>query len=98
MNENAVTTGKLKQDVRTVIEDAEALLGATTDQAGERVKELRGRLAAALERARATCGDLEAKAAEQAKKADHVIRAHPYESIGIALGIGLLVGWMLGRK
>jgi ElaB/YqjD/DUF883 family membrane-anchored ribosome-binding protein len=98
MSENVVSTGKLKQDVHTVIEDAEALLGATADQAGERVKELRGRLATALERTRATCCDLEAKAAEQAKKADHVIREHPYESIGIALGIGLLVGWMLGRK
>ena len=98
MSENTMSTGKLKQDVRTVIEDAEALLGVTADQAGERVKELRARLGAALERARATCGDLEAKAAEQAKRADQVIREHPYESIGIALGVGLLVGWMLGRK
>lgn len=98
MNESAIAAGKLKEDVRAVIEDAEALMSATAGQAGEGVKEMRSRLAAAMERARARCGELEQKAVEQAKKADHVIREHPYESIGIAVGIGLLVGWMLGRK
>jgi ElaB/YqjD/DUF883 family membrane-anchored ribosome-binding protein len=33
-----------------------------------------------------------------AKKADTVIRAHPYESLGVAFGIGMLIGVLVGRK
>ena len=34
---------------------------------------------------------------EAAKATDQVIRGHPYESIGIALGVGLLIGVLAGR-
>lgn len=37
-----------------------------------------------------------AKAA--AKKADAVIRDHPYESLGVAFGVGLLIGVLVGRR
>jgi ElaB/YqjD/DUF883 family membrane-anchored ribosome-binding protein len=37
-----------------------------------------------------------AKAA--AKKADVVIRDHPYESIGVAFGVGLLIGVLVARR
>ena len=39
-----------------------------------------------------------ASAKAAAKRADTVIRDHPYESIGIAFGIGLLVGVLVKRK
>jgi ElaB/YqjD/DUF883 family membrane-anchored ribosome-binding protein len=41
---------------------------------------------------------LEAKAIAGAKAADHAIREHPYESLGLALGMGLLVGVLVGRR
>jgi len=37
-----------------------------------------------------------AKAA--AKKADTVIREHPYESLGVAFGVGLVIGVLVGRR
>ena len=40
----------------------------------------------------------EEKAVERAKAADRVIRSHPYQTIGIAFGIGLLVGFLARRK
>ena len=35
---------------------------------------------------------------ETAKKTDEAIRSHPYESMGIAFGVGILVGVLIGRR
>jgi ElaB/YqjD/DUF883 family membrane-anchored ribosome-binding protein len=68
----------------------------------DKAKETRARLAAALEKARATYQEFQAQDVESAKaavsKADQTIRAHPYEAIGIAFGIGILLGALLRRK
>jgi ElaB/YqjD/DUF883 family membrane-anchored ribosome-binding protein len=40
----------------------------------------------------------EKKAVEQAKAADRVVRDHPYETIGVAFGLGLLIGILARRK
>ncbi len=89
---------KLVADLKAVVRDAEDLIKATAGQAGEKVGEVRNRLAAALETAKATCRRLEEGTVAAAKATDHVIREHPYESIGVALGLGLLVGIVVGRR
>jgi ElaB/YqjD/DUF883 family membrane-anchored ribosome-binding protein len=89
---------RLTTDLKLVIRDAEDLLKATAGEAGEKVKEIRGRLSTALDSARATCQRLHDKTVEAAKATDHVIREHPYESIGVALGVGLLIGVLVGRR
>jgi len=40
----------------------------------------------------------EEKAVEQAKAADRVIRDHPYQTVGLAFGLGLLIGLLARRK
>jgi ElaB/YqjD/DUF883 family membrane-anchored ribosome-binding protein len=89
-------------DLRKLARDAESLLRVTGSDVTEKGKALRARLAAALERAKTTCAELQEQAVASAKvaatKTDTVIRAHPYESIGIAFGIGLLVGVLVARK
>lgn len=89
---------RLKGDLKAVVRDAEELVKATAGQAGEKVTEVRNRLSAALESAKATCQRLEEKTIAAAKVTDQTIRAHPYESIGIAFGLGLLVGVLVARK
>jgi ElaB/YqjD/DUF883 family membrane-anchored ribosome-binding protein len=89
---------RLASDLKAVVRDAEELMKATAGQAGEKVAEMRSRLAAALESAKATCHRLEEKTVAAAKATDRTIREHPYESIGIAFGVGLLVGVLVGRK
>ena len=89
---------RLVSDLRLVMRDAEDLLKATADEAGEKVKEVRSRLAAALESAKASYEQAQDKTVQAAKATDHVIREHPYESIGIAFGIGLLIGVLVGRR
>jgi len=89
---------KLIRDFETLARDAEALLKATADDMGEQTKEARARLGNALESARGSIRQLEDKVTAGAKTTDKVIREHPYESIGIALGVGLLIGLLVSRK
>lgn len=53
---------------------------------------------ATLAKAKVTCHELEEKAVVSAKAADKVIRQHPYESIGVAFGVGLLIGVLVNRR
>ncbi len=40
----------------------------------------------------------EQKTVERAKAADRIVRGHPYQTIGLAFGIGLLIGVLARRK
>jgi ElaB/YqjD/DUF883 family membrane-anchored ribosome-binding protein len=71
---------------------------ATAGDLSEKAKEARSRLAAALESAKETCETLQEKAMAGAKATDRAIREHPYQSIGIAFGVGLLIGVLAGRR
>jgi len=89
---------QLADDLKLIVRDAEDLLKATAGEAGEKVKEVRSRLTHALESAKATCARIQDKTVQAAKATDHVIREHPYESIGVAFGVGLLIGVLVGRR
>jgi len=82
----------------TLVEDARALVTATADVAGEKVTEARERLAVALEHGKEMVGRARDKALEGAKAADEAVREHPYHAIGIALGVGALIGYLIGRR
>jgi len=80
------------------MEDAQALLAATAHVAEEKVVEARKRLTAAIEKGKETWNNAREKAAAGAKAADQVIRDYPYQSIGVALGVGALIGFLLSRR
>lgn len=98
MNANEVTMRKLIQDFKVVLHDAEGLAKATAGDLGEKAKEARAKLATSLEAAKENFYKLEDKAVAGAKATDKVIREHPYESIGVAFGVGLLIGVLVSRK
>lgn len=85
-------------EVDTLAEDARALLTATADVAGEKVAEARERLTAVLHRAKATYGRVREKAVEGARAADQTVHEHPYQAIGIAFGVGALIGFLATRR
>jgi ElaB/YqjD/DUF883 family membrane-anchored ribosome-binding protein len=62
------------------------------------MEELKSRLQASVGRMKDTCRELEQKVVAGAKATDKVIREHPYESIGVAFGVGLLIGVLVTRK
>lgn len=89
---------KLAQDLRVLMHDAGELLKSGVAEAGTKATELRSRLQASLQQMKETCRNLEQKTLASAKAADRTIRAHPYESIGVAFGLGLLIGVLSGRR
>ena len=98
MNASEINTDRLVSDLRTVTRDAEELLKTVSGERGNGSNEMRARLSSAIESAKATYHRLEDKAVAGAKATDKAIRAHPYESLGVAFGMGLLVGVLVGRK
>lgn len=92
------STEKLLQDLKAVVQDGEELLKAGAQDLSERAMAARERLAAALEVAKDTRRRLEEKARAGARATDRLVREHPYESLGIAFGIGLLIGLVISRK
>jgi len=100
--QSTIARERVIADLRALVHDSEELLKATAGDVSEKAKEARARLKAALDRAAVTCSEVQdqamAKARAAAHKADVVIREHPYESIGIAFGVGLLVGVLVGRR
>jgi ElaB/YqjD/DUF883 family membrane-anchored ribosome-binding protein len=85
-------------DIGTIVEDARDLLAATADVAGEKVGDARKRLAAALERGKEIAGNVRDKAVAGAKIADQSIRENPYQAVAVGIGVGVLVGYLLGRR
>jgi ElaB/YqjD/DUF883 family membrane-anchored ribosome-binding protein len=98
MNATDINTDRLVSDLKTVTKDAEELLKTVSGEQGNGSHEMRMRLSSAIESAKATYRRMEEKAVAGAKATDKVIREHPYESLGIAFGLGLLVGVLVTRK
>lgn len=89
---------RLASDLKLVVRDAEDLLEATAGEAGEKLNEVRNRLAATLESAKATRGHLREGTAHAAQAADRAVRDNTYKFIGIAFGLALLIGVLAGRR
>jgi ElaB/YqjD/DUF883 family membrane-anchored ribosome-binding protein len=97
-----VSTDKLMEDLRLVVEDAEELLRATAGNAGEKVAAARARAEDSIRAARARIAaageDAAERTREAAKATDEYVQHHPWTAVGIAAGVGLLVGYILGRR
>jgi ElaB/YqjD/DUF883 family membrane-anchored ribosome-binding protein len=93
---------KLVSDIKAVITDAEDVLNATADQAGEKVATLRARIQARLGEAKGRLVEAEAllvaKSKAAAQATDAYVHESPWQAVGIAAGVGLLVGLVLGRR
>ena len=98
MNGNDIGSATLVADLKRIVRDSEELLKDSAGAAGQEAHVVRERLSEMLESAKTACRRLEEKAAAGARATDKVIREHPYQSIGVAFGIGLLIGVLVTRK
>jgi ElaB/YqjD/DUF883 family membrane-anchored ribosome-binding protein len=98
MSAHEINTDHLVADLKRVVRDSEELLAATASVAGDKAHEMRQRIGRSLEAAKDACLRLEEKAIAGAKATDKVIREHPYQSIGVAFGVGLLIGVLVTRR
>jgi ElaB/YqjD/DUF883 family membrane-anchored ribosome-binding protein len=95
-------TDKLVQELHAVMADAEELLKATAGQTGERIEKVRARAEQSVRNARARVQaaghDLQAAAESAAREVKTQVHENPWTAIGVAAGIGVIVGLMLSRK
>lgn len=93
---------KLMADLRTVVTDAEQLLKMTAGEVGEGAAGLRERLQERLNESKHSLLALQAAATDKARAVGHAtddyVHDHPWKSIAIAAGIGVIVGMLIGRR
>lgn len=93
---------KLVADLKVVIADAEELLKLTAGQAGDKAAALRQRIERRLASARDQLAGLQSQAATEVrlagKAADTYVRDNPWTAVGIAAGVGVVLGLLLGRR
>jgi ElaB/YqjD/DUF883 family membrane-anchored ribosome-binding protein len=101
-NDTAVTSDKLVQDLKLVITDAEELLRATASQAGEKAAAAREKIQDSLHRAKVKLAEAEDvmidRTRQAARATDEYVHDNPWRAVGIAAGIGLLIGLLIGRR
>ncbi|MFN2338818.1 MAG: YqjD family protein [Gammaproteobacteria bacterium] len=97
-----VTKGELMDDFKRVVADAEALLKATASYGGGELDDLRAKAEESLKVVKARLSDerdvLMARTKNAAKAADHYIHENPWQALGVAAGVGLVVGLLTGRR
>jgi Uncharacterized conserved protein len=97
-SEIEASTERLLRDLQNVVRDGEELLRAGVQDLSEKGVAARERLAAALEVAKETRRRLEERAIAGAKATDKLVREYPYQSLGAAFGIGLIIGVLANRR
>lgn len=93
---------KLVSDMKVVVSDAEEILRATAGVAGEKMVDLRARIGERLQEAKLRIADAEAALLDRTKAAAHAaddyVNDNPWQAVGIAAGVGLLLGLIIGRR
>jgi ElaB/YqjD/DUF883 family membrane-anchored ribosome-binding protein len=92
----------LAHNLRRMVKETENFLQAAAQTGDEKFMTIRGQLAEQVRNMRWQLDELEDnavhKARHAARVADQTIHGHPYGAIGIAVAVGLLVGFLAARR
>jgi ElaB/YqjD/DUF883 family membrane-anchored ribosome-binding protein len=93
---------RFMEEMRAVVEDAEALLNATTDQAGDGASAARARIEKSLHVVKERLIDAEEAVIHRTKQAakvtDQYVHDNPWKAIGITACAGIIVGMLIARR
>lgn len=93
---------QLVTDIKSVISEAEEMLHATADQVSDSAVKLRERIKVRLADAKVRLVEAEAvlvaKTKAAARATDDYVHESPWTAIGVAAGVGLLLGLIIGRR
>lgn len=104
----AASRDTLIKDLNNIIAEAEELLKTASDEGGEQTKAFSAKIQASLGLAKERLLDLEdtlietTRAATEKTKvaaqvADNYVHEHPWQTVGLVAGLGVLVGLLLNR-
>jgi ElaB/YqjD/DUF883 family membrane-anchored ribosome-binding protein len=97
-----VSASQLIDDLTAVIRDAEGLLRATAAQTGDKMEEIRERAQESVRQAKERLASIEDEALAHARAlagdAEEYVRCNAWQAVGIAAGIGLVLGLLMSRR
>ena len=97
--QTAPTPSELVTELQALLAEAEAMIAdSATEHAAEAVDSLHSRFVDAQERFSDAYAGARKRVIAGAKSADASIRANPYQTVAIALGVGVLLGVLVGRR
>jgi len=93
---------KLLSDLKVVVADADELVKITAGQAGKEAGDIAARMQNRMSRLQDEMAHMQEVAVTKAKAvaqdADGYVHANPWKAIGIAAGLGMLIGLLAGRR
>ena len=87
--------GRLAEELRALVSDAEALLRTSTGTASAAEQE---HAAATMADLRARLNTLEQQVRTRARDVDGYVRDNPWQAVAVAGGVALLLGLIMGRR
>lgn len=95
------TAEELIRNIQKLMAEVEEVIANTSDaakgEASSRLEELQNRLSSASEAVTGMYRTARRRVTDGAQVADETIRSHPYESLAVALGLGVVLGALLRR-
>ena len=103
MSETSESAAALGEELRNIVDHAEALLEAISDEGDPKLSSLRERVSASIETARMHLDEMQVDAERASEKAVEAlarwIEANPWTAVAIGAGAGLAIGLLLaGRR
>lgn len=96
------TKGKMVDDFKAIVTDADDLLQATAKVSGEGFNAARAKFAERLKSAKTSLAEAERHAVDKAKQAatatDDYVKTNPWTAVGIAAGVGILIGYLFAKR
>ncbi len=101
-SQTASARNQTNTDFRNLISDAEELLRVTANYSGEALSAARAKFEEHLEQAKDSMSEAGSIAAEKyreaAKTTDRYVHDNPWQAIGIAAAVGILIGFLANRR
>jgi ElaB/YqjD/DUF883 family membrane-anchored ribosome-binding protein len=101
-DENEQTRNRIVDEFSAVLTEAEDMLKRAANETGERAKDLRSQVEAKLLSAKLRLQELQGQAVDRAKETaratDDYVHDHPWQAIGIAAAVGVVVGLLMNRR
>ena len=93
---------KLVDEFAAVLAEAEEMLKRAAAETGDKARDLRSQVETKLLRAKLSLQELEGQAVDRAKAAaratDDYVHDNPWQAIGIAAAVGVVVGLLMNRR